>query len=136
MPPTVDQPANPPRDSTVLVSRLREVEHLTPEELDRLPFGVIKVDRAGTILAYNAAESNLAGRTAAEVLGRNFFVDVAPCTNVPTFADRFRQGIARGGLRDVFPFTFRFPGGPVVVSVTLLHEAGADCAWIFVERSG
>jgi photoactive yellow protein len=128
-------PHNPATDSTVLVKRLREVTHLTPAELDGLPFGVIKLDKAGTVLAYNATEARLAGRTPSQVIGRNFFTEIAPCTNVRSFAARFHRGIELGQLRDVFPFTFPFPTGAVLVTITLLHEPGADHAWIFVDRA-
>ena len=109
--------------------------HLTPAELDDLPFGVIKVDKAGVVLAYNATEAQLAGRTPSDVIGCNFFVEIAPCTNVPSFAARFHRGIALGQLRDVFPFTFPFPLGSVLVTITLVHEPNTDHAWIFVDRA-
>jgi len=132
----MDDPHNPATDSIVLLKRLREVTHLTPGELDKLPFGVIKVDKTGKVLAYNAAEARLAGRTPSEVIGRHFFTEIAPCTNVPSFAARFHRGIELGQLRDVFPFTFPFPTGAVLVTVTLIHEPNADHAWIFVDRAG
>ena len=132
----MDDPHNPATDSLVLLKRLREVTHLTLGELDELPFGVIKVDKGGTVLAYNAAEARLAARTPSEVIGRHFFTEIAPCTNVPSFAARFHRGIELGQLRDVFPFTFPFPTGSVLVTVTLLHEPGTDHAWIFVDRTG
>ena len=120
----------------MLVKRLREVTHLSVGELDQLPFGVIKVDTTGKVLAYNAAEARLADRTPADVIGRHFFTEIAPCTNVPSFAAIFYRGIELGQLRDVFPFTFPFPTGSVLVTVTLIHEPGTDHAWIFVDRVG
>ncbi len=53
------------------------------EDIDALPFGVIVVDRQGTILEYNAYESALTGFARERVLERNFFRDVAPCTALP-----------------------------------------------------
>jgi photoactive yellow protein len=35
----------------------------------------------GTVTSYNLAESRLSGLTPANVVGRNFFSSVAPCTN-------------------------------------------------------
>jgi photoactive yellow protein len=131
----VDAPHNPATDSIVLLKRLREITHLSHEELDALPFGVIKVDKTGVVLAYNATEARLAGRTPSEVIGRHFFTEIAPCTNVPSFAERFHRGIERGQLRDVFPFTFPFPSGAVLVTVTLIYESNAEHAWIFVDRA-
>lgn len=41
--------------------------------LDRLPFGVIQLAPDGTVLQYNRYEENLAGFSAAHVVGKNFF---------------------------------------------------------------
>ena len=93
-------------------------------QLDELPFGVIKVDKSGKILIYNAAEAELAGASRRRVIGKNFFTDVAPCTNVEAFATKFHKGIEAGGLNVVFPFVFTFPKGPMNVWVTLFYDGG------------
>ncbi len=68
-----------------------ELSGMTREELDALPYGAIKLDRQGTILSYNASEARLSGRTPESVIGRNFFTEVAPCTQVREFYDRFLE---------------------------------------------
>jgi len=123
-----------PLDASVLIARLREMRDFPAAQLDALPFGVIKVDKTGKILIYNAAEAELAGRQPASVVGKNFFTDVAPCTNVEAFAAKFHKGIEAGGVNVVFPFVFTFPKGPMNVWVTLYYETGDNAAWIFVER--
>jgi photoactive yellow protein len=128
------QPDPPAGDSVVLIARLREMKGITPAQLDALPFGAINVDKTGVILAYNASEAQLAGRQPASVIGKNFFTDVAPCTNVEAFATKFHRGVAAGRLNVVFPFTFTFPAGPLNVWITLYYEPRAPSAWIFVER--
>ncbi len=120
-------------DQRSSIHRLHQVEGLTRPELDELPFGVIQVDREGVVLAYNAAEAELADRDPAEVVGKSFFTEVAPCTNVKEFGERFRNGIKRGKLRETFPFRFTFSKGPVHVMVTLHYEGSNDHAWIFVD---
>lgn len=115
------------------VHRIRAVRDLERDELDALPYGVIEVDLKGQVLAYNETEAKLAGKNAADVIGKNFFVDVAPCTNVESFARKFHDGIASGKLDDTFPFQFAFETGPVHVMVTLYHEDGAASAWILVD---
>ena len=128
------QPASPPLDASILIARLREMKDFPATQFDALPFGAIKVDRTGRILMYNAAEAQLAERQPASVIGKNFFTEVAPCTNVEAFAAKFHKWIAANGLNVVFPFIFTFPKGPMKVWVTLYYEVDADCAWIFVER--
>ena len=71
------------------------IDTMSEGELDKLPFGAIQLDRTGIILSYNRTEANLTGRDPRRVIGRNFFTDVAPCTNVKEFAGRFREGIEK-----------------------------------------
>jgi len=73
------------------------------QDIDDLPFGVIVVDRAGTILEYNVYESELTGFARERVLGRNFFHDVAPCTAIQLFRRALRRvsDVARDERRTV-----------------------------------
>jgi photoactive yellow protein len=50
-----------------------------PAELDALSIGVVKMRTDGVVVACNRAESALSGRPPDQVIGRDFFVDVAPC---------------------------------------------------------
>lgn len=86
---------------------------MSPEQLDRLPFGVVTLDSNGRVIAYNDTESRLAGLPRESVLGRNFFGDVAPCTAVREFEGRFRD-FAAGRTRmalETFEFVFNFRHG-------------------------
>jgi len=87
---------------------------MTDRELDGLPFGVIKLDAAGKILAFNVAESELSGFRPADVLGRNFFHDVAPCTRTKKFFGRFQDGVAAGRLSVSFEYRFDQQSRPSV----------------------
>jgi methyl-accepting chemotaxis protein len=114
-------------DSTSLVD---EVGTMSAAELDALPFGAIQLDASGTILAYNRAEESISGRRADEVLGKNFFDDIAPCTRVRRFQGAFQVGLERKSLNEVFDFTFRFPEGPREVRIRMIYSGSA--VWIFV----
>ncbi|HET7435991.1 MAG TPA: PAS domain-containing protein [Thermoanaerobaculia bacterium] len=110
-----------------------EIGMLTAEELDALPFGTIQLDADGKILAYNRAEEQLSGRRRDEVVGKNFFVDVAPCTRVRRFYGAFQTGVERKLLNEVFDFTFRFPAGAREVRIRMIYSANpSPCVWIFV----
>jgi len=115
----------------------REVglDRLTDEQLDQLPFGVIQVDAAGTIHKYNAAESRFSGRDPARVVGRDFFRDVAPCTNLPAFRGRFLEGVSRGDLHSTFGFVFGFDE-PARVEVTMRAAAEPARYWLTVHPRG
>jgi photoactive yellow protein len=113
----------------------QRIDSLSENDFDALPFGAIKLDIEGRILKYNLYESKLAEREAAEVIGQNFFTEVAPCTNVQEFAGRYRQGIAEGKLNTTFPYRFRFPNRIVNVAITLILNADGESAWVFVKES-
>ncbi|MDP2877664.1 MAG: EAL domain-containing protein, partial [Holophaga sp.] len=68
---------------------LNIVDSLEERSLDALPFGAIQLASDGTILQYNRYEEDLARRKASDVIGKNFFTQVAPCTDVREFAGRF-----------------------------------------------
>ena len=104
--------------------QLRGVPDLSESELDALPFGVIVLSEDGTVLAYNRAESELAGRKPEEVVGRHFFTDVAPCTAVQDFQGEFQAFCAGEGASKTFRFTFRFPSGSVRVQILFLRKGG------------
>ena len=108
---------------------------MAADEIDRLPFGAIKVDRKGTILLYNATEGRLAGFDPAKVVGRNFFRDIAPCTNRPEFIGRFLQGVETGRFDVTFRYAFRFPSGPVMVTVHFRNSLFDDTVWILIDWS-
>ena len=58
-------------------------------DINVLPFGVVKMDLTGKILEYNMAEAELTGTDPAWALGKNFFKEVATCTNTPAFHGKF-----------------------------------------------
>ncbi len=90
--------------------------------VDDLPFGVIIVDRSGTILEYNAYESEMTGLTRERVLGRNFFRDVAPCTAIREFEGRFDAFLSSKDTSIApFEFTFPFARGPERVTIVFVR---------------
>ena len=114
---------------------LENIDRMSAEELDALPFGAIRLDKDGKILAYNMTESKLTGRDPKRVVGRNFFTDVAPCTNVQSFAGRFREGVAKGDMHVIFPYRFDFEMAPRDVTVTLFYAQQTGTAWVFVREA-
>jgi photoactive yellow protein len=119
-------------DSDNLIGRaeIERLQNFSETELDGLPFGAIRLDREGRILSYNQAEADLSGRKKENVLGKDFFTEVAPCTNVQELAGRFRE--AAGTLHTVFPYVFDYKMEPRNVWVTLFYSNETDTAWVFV----
>jgi photoactive yellow protein len=114
-----------------------EVGTLSAMELDALPFGAIQLDPDGNVLTYNRAEEQISGRKREDVVGKNFFRDVAPCTRVRRFYGAFQTGVERRNLNEVFDFTFRFPGAPREVRIRMIYSGNPKPAvWIFVTPLG
>ena len=107
---------------------------LSSEELDNLAFGAIQLDREGRILTYNAAESEITGRAPEAVKGKNFFTEVAPCTNTEEFYGKFRTGVETGVLNSLFEYVFDYHMTPTKVQVHMKRSLQGDTVWVFVKR--
>lgn len=105
-------------------------------ELDRQPFGVIRLDRKGKVLSYNLYEERQARRKRQDVIGKNFFTDIAPCTRVKEFYGRFLLGVERRELNATFGFVFHFPHKTRNVDVSLFYKQGHDdsdgSVWVII----
>ena len=89
-------------------------------DINVLPFGMVKMDLTGKILEYNMAEAELTGTDPAWALGKNFFQEVATCTNTPDFYGRFAEGVKKGFLNSVFNYSFTHCEVPVRVRVHII----------------
>jgi photoactive yellow protein len=117
------QPALPPVEATAVPGfDIGYINAVSEEQLDQLPFGLIVLDEVGTVLVYNETESKLTGFRRERILGRNFFVDIAPCTRVKEFEGRF-HAFVRGELGRVtfFEFAFHFTRGTQQVLIAFSH---------------
>ena len=89
-------------------------------DINMLPFGMVKMDLTGKILEYNMAEAELTGTDPAWALGKNFFLEVATCTNTPAFYGKFADGVKKGFLNAVFNYSFTHCEVPVRVRVHMI----------------
>ena len=115
-----------------LISKLAQ---LSREDADRAEHGVVKVDGTGKVLLYNHYESHLAGVAASAAEGRNFFTEIAPCTNNRLFMGRFLQGVEKGELDATFNYTFTYKMKPTNVAIRILHDKTSKTNWIFVKAA-
>ncbi|GJG86543.1 hypothetical protein tb265_17240 [Gemmatimonadetes bacterium T265] len=104
---------------------------LSSAELDALPYGMIQLDSRGTVLRYSSAEARLSGLSAGETVGRNFFREVAPCTQVGEFLGRFQDGVRARQLDAVFNFRFAFRP-PKDVRIHLFYSKATRSVWVKV----
>ena len=99
---------------------------------DAQGFGVVQVSDDGTIQLYNQWESTLAGVAPTAAVGRNFFTQVAPCTNNRLVHVKFKDGVARGALDTEFSYTFTYKMKPTNVAIRLYRHAPSATNWVFV----
>jgi photoactive yellow protein len=103
--------------------------------IDAESYGVVKVDNDGNILLYNRYESELAGVEPSFAEGRNFFSQVAPCSNNRLFFGKFKEGVASGSLNEEFKYTFTYKMKPTPVEVHLYRDNASQTNWIFVKKA-
>ncbi|MFT6429862.1 MAG: photoactive yellow protein [Halopseudomonas sp.] len=108
--------------------------NISDEEVNELVYGAVELDSQGTILRYNQAESELTGRKAEEVVGRNFFDDVAPCTRSEEFSGRFFEGVKTGELNAAFTYVFDHQMAPTKVRIIMIKSVASDTYWLLIKR--
>ncbi len=100
-------------------SLLNNLDQLSYDQLDNLPFGVIELDDNGTVKFFSNTESQITGVKKSEAIGKNFFVEVAPCTNNFIFKGSFQNGVETNQMNYLFPYTFTYRMKPTHVKVHL-----------------
>ena len=115
-------------DASDLVAR---IEELSQYELDRLPFGVILIDREGTVLFYSETEARQSGY-AGSPLGQNFFA-VSRCMGAEDFRGRIMHAAEEGpvDLEFGWPGDYTDPNRELRIRVQSSRAGGF---WIFIER--
>ena len=108
--------------------------NMSDEDLDKLAFGAIQLDATGKVLQYNAAEGGITGRDPKSVIGKNFFKEVAPCTQSKEFEGRFQEGVKNKNLHTMFEYVFDYKMQPTKVKVHMKKALVDDSYWIFVKR--
>ncbi len=103
-------------------------------QLNKLAFGAIELDASGRIVKYNAVEGAITGRDPKAVVGKNFFTEVAPCTNRPEFKGVFDEGVRNKNLNTMFEYVFDHQMKPTKVKIHMKQAITGASYWIFVKR--
>jgi photoactive yellow protein len=114
------------------------LDALGDAELDALSFGVIALDELGIVRRYNLYESRLARLDRRQVVGKDFFRDVARCARGERFEGRFRRlAASEAGAREAerFPFTFDFAFGAQEVAVEMVRAPSSRYVYLLINRS-
>ena len=107
------------------------IEALTQHEIDNLPFGVILLDRDGTVLFYSATEARLSGYGMTP-LGKNFF-EVGRNPANPDLRNRITAAMEAGPVDLEFGWTgdLANPQRDLRIRVQSARRGGV---WMFIER--
>lgn len=100
--------------------------------LDELPFGVLQLDNTGKILNYNEYESGRSGYPKRDVLGHNFFTEIAPCTDLQDFRGEFEKLVQHKSLRANFRYYFPFPTKHREVDITMVYSEQNATVWLII----
>lgn len=107
------------------------VDGLTQAEIDALPFGVIAIDRLGTVLLYNRTELKQSGYTGRDPVGRDFFQ--IGCFGANAFRNRIEEAIQLGkvDLEIGWFGDYSDPGRSLRIRV---QSGAGGRLWLFIQR--
>lgn len=105
-----------------------ELMALSDAGLDALPFGVVEMDHSTRVLRYNLTESRFSGLSREVVIGRRFFIEVAPCSDNRKVSHRYREET----LDETLAYTFSLRMKPAPVILRLLKPAGCKRMYMLV----
>jgi photoactive yellow protein len=88
----------------------------TEESYDTLTFGVVQMNGQGIVTAYNTYLSVIGGISKENAIGKQFFSQVAPCTNNFMVAEKYRQE----SLDEELPYIFTYVTQPTPVILRLI----------------
>lgn len=106
-----------------------------PNRAERLPFGAVLLDRTGKILKYNQAEGLIAGRNPDDVIGKDFFNDIAPCAKGKRFHGEFLKFFKTGQVNSLFDYEFDYKMKPVKVRIHIKAAPDGQTCWMFIKRA-
>ena len=114
---------------------LARLESMSTDALNNLPYGVVRLSNEGTVEFVNEAGLDLPGLKETDdrttLMGKNFFLELAPSTKNNLFFGRFMEGLRQGAMDARFPYTFISPGRPPKVLTVHLHrKADQDVNWL------
>jgi len=107
------------------------LEDLSQADLDRLPFGVILIDRDGTVKFYSETEARQSGYGKLP-LGQNLFA-ISPCLGSDDFRGRITRAMETGPVDIEFSWVGDLvdPKRDIRIRVQSARRSGV---WIMIQR--
>lgn len=111
---------------------VKHIERLSRYQLDSLPFGVILIDREGTIMFYSQTESKKSGYGEVPI-GQNLFA-ISPCMASNDFRGRIKGALDEGPVDLEFGWSGDFDDPTRDLRLRVLSSSDNNGIWIFIER--
>lgn len=108
---------------------LQWLDEQSNETLDQLNFGLVKMNKSSVVLFYNKAEESITGVKSENTIGKQFFTQIAPCTNNFLVAEKYNQSI----LDEQVQYIFTYVTQPIPVQLRLLKGDG-DNQYMLVKK--
>jgi photoactive yellow protein len=109
------------------------IERLSTQQLDALPFGVVRLDADGIVTFYSRTEAEQSGFRDRRAIGRNFFTQIAPCLSTPERVRRIDEARRAGTLDIAFEQIGDFEDADRELRVRVLSASGGG-VWVLLER--
>jgi photoactive yellow protein len=90
------------------------------------------MDEDGRVVSYNRAESELSGLDRSQVVGQDFFTQVAPCANNYLVAQRY---LDEEDLDDTIEYVFTYRMLPTPVRLRLIRRPNLRYRYLLVRRA-
>jgi photoactive yellow protein len=107
------------------------LETMNQTAMDQEEFGIVRMNRIGKINAYNKYELELSGHQLHEVLDKDFFQQIAPCTNNFMVAERYQS---KEVLDEEMDYVFTYRMQPTKVKLRLLASPEEDNQYLLVKK--
>jgi len=121
----------PVSDASFETVAIGDLDGMTADERDALPYGVVGFDADTIVTIYNATEARMSGLDPSTVLGVPFFEAVGQCMNNFMVAQRFEDEAA---IDDIIPYVLTLRMRPTKVRLRLLADPDGPHHYILIER--
>ena len=113
-----------------------ELAAVSADVADRLDFGFIRMDDEGTVEVYNKWEMDLADMHRSEVINRNFFTQVAPCTHNRLFFHSLKEATDnKEGIDTRLSYTFTYRMKPTPVDIRMVRDSERLKFYMLIRRA-
>ncbi len=111
---------------------LQAISKMDGAELNDCSYGVVKMSKEGVVQAVNTAEVELSGLSQSAFIDKNFFTQVAPCTNNYMVAEKYRK---LDELDETIPYVFTYMMKPTPVHLRMLKSREHASQYLLVDRA-